>query len=112
MYDNGFRPFHPCPQQNALFEVSSSGATIILFIISPPRAMRTFILLLTIFITSVSAQRGPRPHELKESPAGVGSSGFVWYPILEDGLAEAKRSNRPILFMAAASQCGGIPGVF
>jgi len=31
---------------------------------------------------------------------------------LEDGISEAKRMNRPILFMAAASQCGGVPGVF
>ncbi len=31
---------------------------------------------------------------------------------LEDGLAEAKRTNRPIFFMAVASQCGGVPGVF
>jgi hypothetical protein len=27
-------------------------------------------------------------------------------------LAEAKRTNKPILFMAVASQCGGISGVF
>ena len=74
--------------------------------------MKSFILFLALSIATLSAQRGPRPHELDESPAEIGSSGFVWYPILEDGLAEAKRSKRPILFMAAASQCGGISGVF
>jgi len=74
--------------------------------------MKTLAILLTFSITSLSAQRGPRPHEIAESPAEIGSSGFVWYPILEDGLAEAKRSKRPILFMAVASQCGGISGVF
>ena len=56
--------------------------------------------------------RGPRSREIGESPAELGSSAIVWYPILEDGLEEAKRSNRPIFFMAAASQCHGISGVF
>lgn len=55
---------------------------------------------------------GPRPENLGESNAELGSAGIAWYPILEDGLAEAKRTNKPILFMAVASQCGGISGVF
>ena len=55
---------------------------------------------------------GPRPTDLGESDAELGSAGIAWYPILEDGLAEAKRSNKPIFFMAVASQCGGISGVF
>ena len=42
----------------------------------------------------------------------IGQAGIAWYPKLEDGLAEAKRLNKPIMFMAAASQCGGVPGVF
>jgi hypothetical protein len=55
---------------------------------------------------------GPRPENLGESDAELGSAGIAWYPILDDGLAEAKRTNKPILFMAVASQCGGISGVF
>ena len=55
---------------------------------------------------------GPRPNDLGESGLGLGEAAIVWYPRLEDGLAEAKRTNRPIIFMAAASQCGGVPGVF
>lgn len=55
---------------------------------------------------------GPRPEQLGENPADLGSAGVVWYPILKDGLAEARRSNKPVLFMAVASQCGGISGVF
>ena len=54
----------------------------------------------------------PGPENLAESPAELGSAGIAWYPILKDGLAEAKRTNKPILFMAVASQCGGISGVF
>ncbi len=55
---------------------------------------------------------GPRPTELGATPLDLGEPGIAWYGRLEDGKAEAKRSNRPILFMAAASQCGGVPGVF
>lgn len=87
--------------------------------------MKNLILKLTMLLTltsALSAQRpprprgerggGPRPEELTESDADLGSAGIAWYPILEDGLAEAKRSNKPIFFMAVASQCGGVPGVF
>jgi len=55
---------------------------------------------------------GPRPEHLGASPLDLGEPGIAWYPKLEDGLAEAKRANKPILFMAAASQCGSVPGVF
>ena len=55
---------------------------------------------------------GPRPNDLGASSLDLGEAGIAWYPRLEDGMAEAKRTNRPILFMAAASQCGGVPGVF
>ncbi|MED5586964.1 MAG: hypothetical protein VYB61_11450 [Verrucomicrobiota bacterium] len=55
---------------------------------------------------------GPRPNDLGESDLDLGEPAIAWYPRLEDGLAEAKRTNRPILFMAVASQCGGVPGVF
>jgi len=55
---------------------------------------------------------GPRPNDLGESLLDLGEPGIAWYPRLEDGISEAKRMNRPILFMAVASQCGGVPGVF
>jgi len=56
--------------------------------------------------------RGPRPESLGASLAELGSAGIVWYPILQQGLAEARRMNKPVLFMSVASQCGGISGVF
>ena len=55
---------------------------------------------------------GPRPDDLGESDLDLGEAAIAWYPRLEDGLEEAKRTNRPIIFMAVASQCGGVPGVF
>ena len=59
-----------------------------------------------------SAQGGPRPNDLGASPQPVGDAGVAWYTTWDTALAEAKRSNRPIFFMAAAATCSGISGVF
>ena len=37
---------------------------------------------------------------------------IAWYSVLEDGLAEAKRSGKPIMFLTAAPQCASIPGMW
>ena len=55
---------------------------------------------------------GPLPGDLGESDLDLGEPGIAWYGRLDHGMNEAKRTNRPILFMAAASQCNGVPGVF
>ena len=39
-------------------------------------------------------------------------SGIAWYGVLQDGLAEAKRTDKPILFLTAAAQCQGVPGMW
>ena len=72
------------------------------------------IIVLTAIIaqTSISQARGPRPHELGASSLPIGAQGVVWYSTWDTALAEAKRSNRPIFFMAAAHQCGTISGTF
>ncbi|MGJ8723997.1 MAG: hypothetical protein ACSHYB_05530 [Roseibacillus sp.] len=56
--------------------------------------------------------QGPRPEDLTASPQAVGAPGVAWYTTWDSALAEAKRSQRPIFFMAAAATCNGIPGVF
>ena len=56
--------------------------------------------------------RGARPDTLGVSPLALGSQSIAWYGRLDAALAEAERSNRPIIFMSAASQCSGVPGVF
>lgn len=40
------------------------------------------------------------------------SGGIMWYATLESGLAEAKRTDRPILFLSAAPHCGGVSGMW
>jgi hypothetical protein len=37
---------------------------------------------------------------------------IAWYGTLQDGLQEAKRSKRPVLLVAAAPHCHGVPGVW
>ncbi|QDT10669.1 hypothetical protein [Planctomycetes bacterium K23_9] len=61
--------------------------------------------------TGLSAQ-GPRPDNLGASRLDLGEPGIAWYTTWESGQAEAKRSGRPIMFVAAATQCNGVSGVF
>lgn len=68
-------------------------------------------MLLAVGVLMASAQ-GPRPTDIGASDQAVGSPGVVWYTTWETALAEAKRSQRPIFFMAAAAQCNGVSGVF
>ena len=55
---------------------------------------------------------GSRLQAVDVNPQAVGDEGVAWYATWETGLAEAKRSNRPIFFMSAAAQCSGVSGVF
>ena len=69
-------------------------------------------LMLSTLVTSSIEARGPRPNELGASQLPIGAQGPVWYTTWETAKAEAKRSNRPIYFMAAAHQCGDVSGTF
>jgi hypothetical protein len=40
------------------------------------------------------------------------SAKIAWYSTLDSGLAEAARSNRPILLISAAPQCLGVSGTW
>ncbi|MFK7961894.1 MAG: hypothetical protein AB8G96_15370 [Phycisphaerales bacterium] len=53
-----------------------------------------------------------RSTPIADHPQAVGDAGVAWYTTWESGLAEAKRSNRPIFFMAAATCTSGVPGTF
>ncbi len=43
---------------------------------------------------------------------GADSEGIGWIPTWNQALFEAKQTNRPILLMAGAPACGGVPGVW
>ncbi len=73
---------------------------------------------LFILATACCAQRGGRNQvagaasDVPDNPQAVGESGVAWYTTWDTGLEEAKRSNRPIFFMSAATTCSGVSGVF
>lgn len=76
------------------------------------------ICLLFVFSTFCYAQQRSRSSgsrsamDIPDNPQEVGVAGIAWFTTWETGLAEAKRSNRPIFFMSAATTCSGIPGIF
>ncbi|MCH2203134.1 MAG: hypothetical protein MK102_14275 [Fuerstiella sp.] len=71
-------------------------------------------LMLLILICPYAAAQGPRPDQLGESGLDIGESGIAWYTTWdwETARNEARRSGRPIMFVAAATQCHGVSGVF
>lgn len=74
--------------------------------------MKLFVFLCALVSGGIALGQGPRPTDLGASPQPVGEAGVAWYTTWETALAEAKRSHRPIFFMAAAATCSGISGVF
>ncbi|MGJ8657438.1 MAG: hypothetical protein ACSHX6_13395 [Akkermansiaceae bacterium] len=73
------------------------------------------VTLLTIALSALTPTlhaQGPRPSDLGAVELPIGSEAVVWHSTWDSAKAEAKRSNRPILFMAAAHQCGSISGTF
>ncbi|MDF1858876.1 MAG: hypothetical protein P1U87_01610 [Verrucomicrobiales bacterium] len=75
--------------------------------------MKLLSLTLLFSLSSLTAfSQGPRPTDIAASPQAVGEPGVMWYTTWDTAKEEAKRSNRPIFFMAAAATCSGISGVF
>ena len=37
---------------------------------------------------------------------------IAWFGVLDEGLAEAERTGKPILLVSAACQCAGVPGMW
>jgi uncharacterized protein YyaL (SSP411 family) len=44
--------------------------------------------------------------------AYAASDGIGWIPTWNQALAEARQTNKPILLMSGAPECGGVPGVW
>ena len=75
------------------------AAVAIVFIMSPPASSQLGPSIGTTY-------GGSNPNSKKVV------SGIAWYGVLQDGLNEAKRTGKPILFITAAAQCNGIPGMW
>jgi hypothetical protein len=65
--------------------------------------------LLALCATAGLAQRPPQlPSGLIPSQQG----GIIWFGTLRSGLAEARRTNRPILLVSAAPHCHNVSGIW
>ena len=73
---------------------------------------QSFVVLSLLLACAAVQAQGPRPGNLGASPLPLGDPGIAWYTTWESALAEAKRSQRAIMFVAAATQCHGVSGVF
>ncbi len=73
---------------------------------------RAIAVAVVIASTGVAYSQGPRPSDLGASKLALGEPGIAWYTTWQSGRDEAKRSGRPIMFVAAATQCQGISGVY
>jgi hypothetical protein len=73
---------------------------------------RFAVSLCLIALGGCALAQGPRPGDLGASKLDLGEPGIHWYTTWESAAAEAKRSGRPIMFVAAATQCHGVSGVF
>lgn len=71
----------------------------------------TFSLLALAGSQLVNAQ-GARPTDLGAADLDIGEAGIDWYSTWDTAAAEAKRTNKPIMFVAAATQCSGVSGVY
>ncbi|MDG1894437.1 MAG: hypothetical protein P8J37_05990 [Fuerstiella sp.] len=75
------------------------------------KTMTSCVCVMTLGILACG-QGGPRPSDLGASNLDPGEPGIAWYTTWETALSEARRSGRPIMFVAAATQCHGVSGVF
>jgi len=55
---------------------------------------------------------GGGPETKTTSPATGKDPAIQWYATLERGLAQAKRTNKPILFVTGAPHCAGVSGMW
>ena len=72
---------------------------------------RKFMLAIIAVATTVLGVTYGQPAQ-DDGPADGVVAKIAWYSTLESGLAEAKRSQRPILLISAAPQCLGVPGTW
>lgn len=77
-----------------------------------PNHLLSFLALWCLVTSPLYAQGGPRPTDLGSADLPVGEPGIAWHTTWSSAWHEAQRSNRSIMFVAAATQCGGVPGVF
>jgi hypothetical protein len=86
-------------------------------------ALMTFAVVIFVGLTAQSqfADQPPPPKKASVEPdraekttagAAPRPAAIQWFATWESGLAEAQRSGRPILLVAAAPHCAGVSGIW
>ena len=73
---------------------------------------RVLLVLATAVVMTAHSQLADTPAQPAAAPAAARPVGIAWYATWESGLAEAKRTGRPILLLAAAPHCAGVSGIW
>jgi hypothetical protein len=76
------------------------------------KAMGAFLAVSLAVCTAGNAQRPGGPPGPPSGPIPSAQGGIVWYGNLRQGVAEAKRTNRPILLISAAPHCHNVSGIW
>lgn len=82
---------------------------------NPMRSPYLPLFLVGLFVGGPMVAQTPAPKVPPEQvvapkvPAGVQ---IQWFATLDRGLAEAKRTGKPILFVSAAPHCAGVSGMW
>ena len=79
------------------------------------RLSASAIAVVFLLAATASAQRSPpkgKTYGGSMPDSKTVKSGIAWYGVLDDGIAESKRTGKPILFITAAAQCNGVPGMW
>ncbi len=71
---------------------------------------RSSLAVLLMLAANCAAAQDPFGPPAGPIPSAQG--GIVWYGTLRTGLAEARRTNRPILLLSAAPHCHNISGIW
>ncbi|MEM1444246.1 MAG: hypothetical protein AAGF67_18005 [Verrucomicrobiota bacterium] len=76
-----------------------------------------FLLTLSFFFWSEQACAQASPPTTSSFGGAMPESekviaGIGWYGVLSEGIAESERTGKPIFFLTAAPQCGGVPGMW
>lgn len=75
---------------------------------------------MAVMLAVCLAQSAPAQRPTSSGPSFGGNaptsktigSGIAWFGVLQDGLDEASKTGMPILFVTAAPQCNGVPGMW
>lgn len=70
--------------------------------------LSTLLLSAALQTSAAPPPSGASPREAP--PVEAPEARIQWFGTLEQGLAEAKRTNRPIMMTAAAPHCRGVSG--